>query len=62
MTAAVHDIDLTIVHIPGKQNEVADLLSRWKSTKANTELLKKFLKNHVWVDISESHLMVDSSI
>ena len=62
MTAAVHDIDLTIVHIPGKQNEVADLLSRWKNTKDNRELLKKFLKHHVWVDISESHLMVDSCI
>ena len=45
MKVAAHDIDLTIIHIPGKQKEVADLLFRWQSTAQNDNMLKGYLKN-----------------
>ena len=62
MEIASQDIELTVVHIPGKQNEVADLLSRWQGTVDNEKALKKHLKLFKWLKVSESHLKVDSSI
>ena len=62
MQVATFDIQLTIVHIPGKYNEVADLLSRWQGTIDNENKLKQHLQNFEWLQVSESHLMVDSSI
>ena len=29
LVASTSDIDLTVLHIPGKHNNIADLLSRW---------------------------------
>ena len=35
MWVSTFNIDLKVVHVPGKLNEVADLLSRWFITKNN---------------------------
>ena len=32
MLAAVFDIEITVIHLPGVENTVADLLSRWDNT------------------------------
>ena len=42
-----YDIQLTVVHIPGKENQVADLLSRWHLDKDNESKLKKLMPEYI---------------
>ena len=49
MSAAVSDIYLKIVHIPGKKNVVADLLSRWENNMKNLDILASHLGTVEWV-------------
>ena len=62
MEVAAHDIQLTVVHIPGKDNQVADLLSRWHLDKDNKNKLNKLMSEYVWVKVQENHLKVDPTI
>ena len=62
LASAENDIELTYVHIAGKQNVVADLLSRWQNTKSQNVLLKAMVKNFIWLPTSDSLLWIDSHI
>ena len=62
MTASKYDIFLKVSHIPGKSNQVADLLSRWQHTKDNFEKLQQFLPSFTWEKIEESHFELDENI
>ena len=55
--AALMNISLKVMHIPGKVNTIADLLSRWK-----TDLLNQLLPHHMWVPISHDHIQINWSI
>ena len=54
--AAVRDIELKYVHIMGKQNKIADLLSRWENTAAQYHLLNTLVQSPVWVEVGP-HLL-----
>ena len=54
--AAVRDIELKYVHIMGKQNKIADLLSRWENTAAQYHLLNTLVQSPVWVKVGP-HLL-----
>ena len=56
---ATWDINLQVVHIPGKENQIADLLSRWNLTKDPQDRLSTLLPHHEWVTVHEDHLQID---
>ena len=62
LIAATYDIDLSYVHIQGKLNCVADLLSRWQYTYANYAHLQRYIANPIWCDVTQSFLDMDPDI
>ena len=60
--AALSDIDLQYVHVLGKNNVVADLLSRWQYSLANVVQLETLVKNPVWLPVSVEMLEIDNKL
>ena len=56
------NINLMVVHVPGKLNPVADLLSRWDITVNNVSKLQQLVHPVTWVPISQDLLYCDDSI
>ena len=52
LICSTHDIHITVSHIYGRKNTMADLLSRWEGTQANHRLLREHVKNPEWEDVS----------
>ena len=50
LIAAMFNIGFIFSHIPGVQNSVADLLSRWKQDSEHIKKLSTFIHEPVWVD------------
>ena len=48
-STATLDVDLQYVHIPGKQNRTADLLSRWTGSEFNKNELFSLVGNPIWL-------------
>ena len=62
LVCAQNDVELLYRHIPGKDNGVADLLSRWKNTtRQNVELQSK-IGGHVWLNVSSKLLEINNEI
>lgn len=59
---ATYDIELIVVHIPGKQNIVADLLSQCEYSKAQQSRLHQWVPNHVWGKVNPNHATIDYNI
>ena len=55
-TAALYDMEIMYIHIMGKNNVVADVLSRWQGT------LNDSVQNPLWLSIPEQMLQVDNDI
>ena len=49
LLTAIFHIHLTVQHIQGRSNHIADLLSRWFITQHNQEKFKNVLPHHTWV-------------
>ena len=49
LICAMFNIHITVLHIPGKNNVLADLLSRWQFSTENYKVLQKLLPNPIWV-------------
>ena len=62
MQLATWDINLQVNHIAGKDNQIADLLSRWNLTEDPQVKLQKCLPQHQWVETHNNHLHIDWSI
>ena len=62
MWLSAFNIDIKVVHLPGKLNPVADLLSRWHSTINNHEKLAQLVQPVTWVPVSKDLLYVDQLI
>ena len=60
--SALADIDLQYEHILGRNNTVADLLSRWQLIPNNMVQLHQFIPNPVWLPVSINMLEVDYNI
>ena len=50
---AIFNIHITVIHIPGKSNNLADLLSGWQFTSANYSDLVQILLKPIWI---QTHL------
>ena len=48
------DIELEVVHIPGKHNKIADMLSRMDSHKAFEATINHLIKDPIWHQIDPS--------
>ena len=59
---AQNDINLTYTHVLGKNNQVADLLSRWQNTQQQVAQLWAWVENPVWLPTSPSLLDLDYEI
>ena len=62
MQCALDDINLQIEHIPGRNNQIADLLSRWEDTSTPEAKLKNFLPDFINLPIEEHHLYINKDI
>ena len=62
MIAAIKDINLNVVHILGKNNTVADLLSRWDITPDNYQKLTNLLPSFAFIHTPRNILDIDWSI
>ena len=60
--AALSDIDLQYVHVLGKNNVVADLLSRWQFSAANVTQLQKLVHNPVWLPVSIDMIEINHTL
>ena len=49
LLTAIFNIHLTVTHIPGVHNQVADLLSRWKGTDSHINTLSSLIPNCQWM-------------
>ena len=56
------NIDIVVVHIPGKMNPVADLLSRWNTTANNISKLQQLAHPVIWIPTSVDLLYCDDTI
>ena len=58
--AAMADVELQ--YVLGKNNTVADLLSRWQYSEQNVAHLQEFIQNQIWLPVDVSMLEVDYTI
>ena len=49
LLSALYNIRLIVSHITGKNNTIADLLSRWHKTSNNYEKVTALLPVHHWI-------------
>ena len=49
LLAAIYNISIHIEHIPGKNNVVANLLSRFKFDTASWKSLQEYVPNFIWI-------------
>ena len=59
LQVATWDINLQVNHIAGKDNHIADLLSRWSLMGDSQVKLNRLLPQHQWVEIQQTHLHLD---
>ena len=57
LIAALNNIQFQFSHIPGKYNNLVDLLSRWHMAHNRTEKLNSLITNYVWIP---AHLTLTS--
>ena len=60
--APTHDIDVRYVHIQGKENRVANLLSRWQGSVQNIAELCSYIPQPCWLNVSEELLYLDPEL
>ena len=59
MIAANWDVEVHVIHIPGVENRVADLLSRWSNTHDNQAKLSQLIPSPICVEPSASILEIN---
>ena len=57
--AAQHDIEISYTHVLGKNNQIADLLSRWSGSPACFRQLYQYVQNPVWIPVGIHLLDID---
>ena len=48
LIAGLNNIQFQFSHIPGKNNILADLLSRWQMIPNGTDKLDSLISNYIW--------------
>ena len=50
LITAIFNIQLQVMHVPGKENSIADLLSRWAITANPEHKLKQLVPDLIWMN------------
>ena len=61
LITSMYNIRLQVVHIPGRHNQVAGLLSRWSITHEPARKLQALMPNHVWIS-THTDLLLNNNI
>ena len=61
LLTATHDIDLKVIHIPGKKNFSADALSRWYGGGISKEVASKLLQLS-WCNVNKDMCNLNQTI
>ena len=56
------NIDMKVVHIAGKKNSIADLLSRWFTVANNVQNLQQLVHPVTWIHTSQDLLATHDGI
>ena len=56
------DVEVSYVHILGKNNQVADLLSRWSNTVDCHLKLQQFVMKPIWLPVNIGMIDIDYDI
>ena len=60
LLAALHDVEIELKHIPGKENIEADVLSRiYSDSPVDEEILRHLRENYIWDNIPVQHFDLD---
>ena len=62
LLASTQDIDLTVLHIPGKHNTIADLLSRWHIPGTDRTKLYSYVPDPQWQIVTNELTCVNYNI
>ena len=62
LLTATHDIQLNVIHIPGKTNTVADLLSRWDNRQHSYQKLNRLIEHPIWHEVNQQNFYVNMGI
>ena len=60
--AATFDIEVTYVHVMGKFNRAADLLSRWSNSISDNNELQSLIPGAAWVEVTLEAADIDAEI
>ena len=60
--AARFDVDMRYDHIQGVNNRVADLLSRWSGSQRDWDVLRLYIPQPLWLQVSEDMLTFDPEL
>ena len=60
--AATFDTELSYVHVMGKYNRAADLLSRWSNSINNNNELQMLISGAFWVPVTLETADIDVEI
>ena len=61
-SAATLDVDLEYVHIPGKQNQTADLIPRWTGSLHDTNKLYSLISSPIWLSANIGCLEINNHL
>ena len=50
LIAAIFNIEIIVIHVPGQNNHIADLLSRWVITVNSEDKVRQYLPNFIWIN------------
>ena len=62
MLAASLDIFMKFTHVPGNDNQVADLLSRWEDSVKDRKILNSLVPQANWVIIPQNVHVLNENI
>ena len=62
LLTAIFNIPLMVNHIPGVENEVADLLSRWQGTDRQIHTLSSFIPDYQWIPVHLDHTSLNEYV
>ena len=62
LETSMNDIILKVIHIPGKDNVCADLLSRWHFVYNNMQKLTQYIKCPQWCIVKAKYLCLNLEI